>query len=75
MQHLFPSKTGKPKSKIVEPLRDSPSAARDEARYRVALYTGVFRQIRAGLLTTPEQVKDAMRGRVRGGTPPGRRAD
>jgi integrase len=62
MQHLFLSSTGKPKSKIVEPLGDSPSAAKDEARYRVATYTDVFKQIKAGLLTTPEQVKAAMRG-------------
>src|SRR6266571_1099827 len=62
MQHLFPSSTGKPKSKIVEPLGDSPSGAKDEARYRVALYTDVFKQIKLGLLTTPEQVADAMRG-------------
>jgi integrase len=62
MQHLFLSSTGKPMSKIVEPLGDSPSAAKDEARYRVALYTDVFKQIKAGLITTREQVADAMRG-------------
>jgi integrase len=62
VRHLFLSKTGKALSKIVEPLGDSPSAAKDEARYRVALYHDVFKQIKAGLLTTPAQVADAMRG-------------
>jgi integrase len=62
MQHLFPSSTGRPRSHIVEPLGDSPSNAKDEAGYRVARYTDIFRQIKVGLLTTPEQVKEALRG-------------
>jgi integrase len=62
MQHLFLSSKGKPLAKIVEPLGDSPSAAKDEARYRVGRYTDVFKQIKAGFITTPEQVADAMRG-------------
>src|SRR5262249_11161628 len=49
------------KVKIVEPLGDSPSAAKDEARFRVVRYRDVFKQVEAGLLTTPQQVADAMR--------------
>jgi hypothetical protein len=64
MQHLFPSSTGKPKSKIVEPLGDSPSVARDEARWRVARYTEIFSQIKLGILTTPQDVAKAMRDGV-----------
>jgi integrase len=62
IRHLFLSKNGKPKTHIVEPLGDSPSAANEEARYRVAWCTDVITRIKAGLLTTPERVADAMRG-------------
>jgi integrase len=62
VQRFFLGPSGKPQVRIAEPLGDSLSEAKDEAAYRLALYTGVFKQIRVGLLTTPEQVKDAMRG-------------
>jgi integrase len=61
-KRLILSSNGNPRDKIQEPLGDSKSAANDEARYRVAWYTDVFRRIEAGLLTTPQQVEDAMRG-------------
>jgi integrase len=60
MRHLFLSKNKLPLSRIVEPIGDSPSQARVIAAERTAMCLRIFEQIRAGLLTTPEQVRDAL---------------
>jgi integrase len=58
---LFLSKTGKPMSKIVEPLGDSYQDAKVMAAERAAKCMRVFAQVKAGLLKTPKEVADAMR--------------
>jgi integrase len=60
MRHLFLSKNKLPLSRIVEPIGDSPSQAKLIAAERTAHCLRIFAQIKAGLLTTPEQVKDAL---------------
>jgi integrase len=60
-RHLFISrKQGLPMVRIVEPLSDSPSVAKVMAAERTAMCLRIFAQIKAGLLTTPQQVKDAL---------------
>jgi integrase len=59
-RHLFRSRTGKPLVHIVEPLGDSYEVAKLKAAQRVAECTAVFTQIRAGLITAPEQAKAAL---------------
>jgi hypothetical protein len=59
-RHLFLSKTGKPLVRVVERLSDSKSVAKVMAADRVAVCMRVFAKIKAGLLTTPEQVKEAL---------------
>jgi integrase len=60
-RHLFLSSTGRPMVRVVEKLSDSHETAKVMAAERVATCMRVFAQIKAGLLTTPEQVADAMR--------------
>jgi integrase len=48
LQHHFLSSKGKPRAMIVEPLGDSPSAAKIAATERVAYYLDVFRRLQAG---------------------------
>jgi len=60
-RHLFLSSTGRPMVRVVEKLSDSHETAKVMAAERVATCVRVFAQIKAGLLTTPEQVADAMR--------------
>jgi integrase len=62
LRHMFLSKTGKPLEKIVEPLTNDKAVAKVMAAQRVAECTGVFAQIRAGIITTPEQAKAALQG-------------
>jgi integrase len=60
-RHLFLSSSGKPMVRVVERLSDSREVAKVMAAERVATCMRVFAQIKAGLLTTPEQVKEALR--------------
>jgi hypothetical protein len=60
MRHLFLASTSKPTVRIVERLSDSHSQARILAAERTAQCLDVFARIKAGLLTTPEQVKAAL---------------
>ena len=60
-RHLFLSSTGRPMVRVVERLSDSHETAKVMAAERVAKCMRVFAQVKAGLLTTPEQVADAMR--------------
>jgi integrase len=59
-RHLFLSSSGKPLVRIVERLSDSREVAKVMAAERAATCMRVFAQIKAGLLSTPEQVKDAL---------------
>jgi integrase len=61
MRHLFLSKKGNAMVRIAEPLSDSKEVARVMAAERVAACMNVFGRIKAGIITTPEQVKDALR--------------
>jgi hypothetical protein len=58
-QH-FPSSTGKPKDKIVEPLGDSKEQARLKAARRVAAYEEVFARLRAREVMSPDEIKAAV---------------
>jgi integrase len=60
MRHLFLTSSGKAMDKLAEPLGDSFKAAKEEAEARVVECRALFRQIEAGTITTPEQVKEAM---------------
>jgi integrase len=60
MRHLFLSKKGNAMVRIAEPLSDSKEVARVMAAERVAACMNVFGRIKAGIITTPEQVKDAL---------------
>jgi integrase len=60
-RHLFLSSTGRPMVRVVEKLSDGHETAKVMAAERVATCMRVFAQIKAGLLTTPQQVADAMR--------------
>jgi integrase len=60
MQHLFLSDSGKPMGKIVESLSSTPEIAELKARQREAECAAVFAQIRAGVITTPQQAKLAL---------------
>jgi integrase len=60
LRHLFLSSSGKPMVRVVERLSDSREVAKVMAAERVAVCMRVFARIKAGLLTTPEQVADAM---------------
>ena len=60
-RQLFLSSTGRPMVRVVERLSDSHETAKVMAAERVAKCMRVFAQVKAGLLTTPEQVADAMR--------------
>src|SRR5262245_15126517 len=60
LRHLFLSSSGKPMVRVVERLSDSFETARLMAAERVATCMRVFAQIRAGLITTPEQVKEVL---------------
>src|SRR5262249_1454785 len=60
-RHLFLSSTGRPMVRVVEKLSERHEAAKVMAADRVATGMRVFARIKAGLLTTPEQVADAMR--------------
>jgi integrase len=62
MQHLFLSDNGRPMSKIVESLSSTFEIADLRAKQREAECVAVFAQIKAGVLTTPQQVKLALRG-------------
>jgi hypothetical protein len=48
LQHHFLSSKGKPLAMIVEPLGDSPSAAKIAAAQRVAYYLDIFRRLERG---------------------------
>jgi integrase len=60
LRHLFLSSSGKPMVRVVERLSDSREVAKVMAAERVATCMRVFAQIKAGLLTTPEQVKETL---------------
>jgi integrase len=60
LRHLFLSSTGKPMVRVVERLSDSRSVAEVMAAERVAACKNIFGRIKAGLITTPQQVKDAL---------------
>jgi len=62
IRHLFLSSKGKPKDRIVEPMGDSLSVAKIRAAQRTAICVEVFEQVRAGVLTDPEQITAALRG-------------
>jgi integrase len=62
VRKFFLSKTGKPLDKIVEPLAADKAIAKIMAAQRVAECTSVFAQCKAGIITTPEQAKDALQG-------------
>jgi integrase len=65
LQPYFLSSAGKPTAKIVEPLAGDHAIAKIKAAQRVAECLAVFDQIRAGIISTPEQAKAAlMRGPV-----------
>jgi integrase len=59
-RHLFRSGTGKPLVHIVEPLGPNYDVAKIKAAQRVAACVTVFDQIKAGIITTPEQAKVAL---------------
>jgi integrase len=60
MQHLFLSSNGKPMVRVVERLSDSKEVAKVMAAERVAVCKNIFGRIKAGLITTPQQVEDAL---------------
>jgi integrase len=60
MRHLFLTSSGKTMDKLALPLGDSFQIAKAEAEARVVECRALFRQIEAGTITTPEQVKDAL---------------
>jgi integrase len=60
VRHHFPSSTGTPRSKIVEPLSDSYEVAKVKAAQRVARYLEVFARLKAGEQMTPEQIEAAV---------------
>jgi integrase len=60
LRHLFLSSSGRPMVRVVERLSDSREVAKVMAAERVAVCTNVFARIKAGLLRTPQQVKDAL---------------
>jgi integrase len=62
LRSYFPSKTGKPRDLIVEPLGDSHEFAKIRAAQHLAVTLDVFAQIRAGVIKTPEQAMAALRG-------------
>jgi integrase len=59
-RHLFLSSNGRPLVRVVERLSDSKEVAKVMAAERVAVCMDIFARIKAGLITTPEQVKDAL---------------
>jgi integrase len=60
LQRYFLSSTGKPMSKIIEPLAGDHAIAKLKAAQRVAECAAIFARIKAGLITTPEQAKTAL---------------
>jgi integrase len=67
MRHLFLSSKGRSKGsegqqmvRVVERLSDSKSVAEVMAAERVAACKNIFAKIRAGIITTPQQVRDAL---------------
>jgi integrase len=62
-KHFLSSK-GKPMAHVVEPLGDSHELAKIKAAERTAVLMRVFAAVRAGQLTTPEQVKAAVRDEI-----------
>jgi integrase len=67
MRHLFLSSKGRSKGsegqqmvRVVERLSDSKSVAEVMAAERVAVCKNIFAQIKAGIITTPQQVRDAL---------------
>jgi len=60
LRHHFPSSTGTPRSKIVEPLSDSYALAKVLAAQRVGRYLEVFARLKTGEQLTPEQIKAAV---------------
>jgi integrase len=62
VRKFFLSNTGKPLDKIVEPLAGDKAIAKVMAAQRVAECTSVFAQCKAGIITTPQQAKDALQG-------------
>jgi integrase len=67
MRHLFLSSKGRSKGsegqqmvRVVERLSDSRSVAEVMAAERVAVCKNIFAQIKAGIITTPQQVRDAL---------------
>jgi integrase len=64
MRHLFPpSETGRAPDKLAEPLGSSYEVAKVKAAARAATCMAIFDGIRARVITTPEQVKAALRPR------------
>src|SRR5262245_21392260 len=62
-KHFLSSK-GKPRAHVVEPLGDSHELAKIKAAERTAVLMRVYAAVRAGQLTTPEQVKAAVRDEI-----------
>jgi integrase len=65
LQHHFLSSKGKPLAMIVEPLGDSPSAAKTAATQRVAYWTQVFDRVKAGESYEDIKRDDAFREQLR----------
>jgi integrase len=62
LQQWFVSSTGRPMSKVTEPLDESLQVAMVKRDARIAWCTNVFAQAKAGLFATPEQATAALRG-------------
>jgi integrase len=60
IRHHFPSSTGTPRSKIVEPLSDSYEVAKVKAAQKVGRYAGVFARLKAGETMTAEEIAAAV---------------
>jgi integrase len=68
LRHHFLSRTGKPKTKIVEPLgTDSMSVARDKRDEKLVHYRNVFARFAAGHILTPAEIAGEQH-RIRSGT-------
>jgi integrase len=63
IRKYFLSSKGKPMAHIVEPLGDSYEVAKILAAERVAVCMNIFGRVKAGIITTPEQVKAALEPR------------
>jgi integrase len=70
LRRFFLSSNGKPMRQIREPMGDSKTVAAIKASQRAAVCADVFAQCRAGMITTPEQARAALRGDLFADDPP-----